>query len=172
MNVTPWLWNELRDLFDTDDGSLPEVRVDYRDPAATGAGYALLRGRAARVVSDKAYFWSKTHDAEGSLDFVSDAAALVASGEAEAFHVVLGGVQSRSAAVPDLGVFVFADQLALDYRMGRAWGPNELEAFFSLLGELASLDPAANLSLEEGVLPDVVARFQNAWRRWSAEHVT
>jgi hypothetical protein len=172
MNLTPWLWNELRDLFDTDDGSLPEVRVDYRDSSATVSGYALLRGRAARVVSDNACFWSKTHDAERPLDSVSNAAALVVSGEAEAFHVVLGGIRSRSVAISDLGVFVFPNQLALDYRMGPAWGPKELEALFGLLGELASLDPDASLSLEEGVLPDVVVRFQNAWRRWSAEHAS
>ncbi len=167
-----WLWTELRDLFDTDDGSLPAVRVDYRDSAATVSGYALLRGRAARVVSDNACFWSKTHDTERPLDSVSNAAALVVSGEAEAFHVVLGGVQCRSAAIPDLGVFVFPDQLALDYRMGPAWGPQELEAFFGLLSELTALDPDAALSLEEGALADVVARFQNAWRRWASEHAT
>jgi hypothetical protein len=172
MNLTPWLWNELRDLFDTDDGSLPEVRVDYRDSSAVVSGYALLRGRAARVVTDNAHFWSKTHDAQRPLDSVSNAAALVVSGEAEAFHVVLGGIQSRSVVIPDLGVFVLPDQLALDYRMGTAWGPKELEALFALLGELASLDPDASLSLEEGVLPDVVYRFQSAWQRWSAEHAT
>src|SRR5262245_34025026 len=116
MKLTPWLWNELRDLFDRDDGSLPEIRVDYVDPAAMVAGYALLRGRAARVVSENAYFWSKTHSAERPLDSVPNAAALVASGEAEAFHVVLAGIQSRNAAIPDLGLFVFPDQLALDYR--------------------------------------------------------
>lgn len=172
MVLTPWLWSELRDLFDLDDGSLPEVHVDYRDSAATVSGYALLRGRAARVVSDKAYFWSKTHDVERPLDSVSNAAALVVSGEAEAFHVVFGGIQFGSVDIPDLGVFVFPDQLSLDYRMGPAWGPSQLEAFFELLGELASLDPDASLSLEEGVLPDVVARFESAWRRWSAEHAT
>lgn len=170
--MTPWLWNELRDLFDTDDGSLPEVRVDYRDSSATVSGYALLRTRAARVVSEYPHFWSKTHDANRPLDSVSNAAALVVSGEAEAFHVVLGGIQTRSVTIPDLGVFVFPDQLTLDYRMGPAWGPKELEALFGLLGELASLDPDASLFLEEGVLPDFVARFQNAWRRWSAEHAT
>lgn len=170
--MTLWLWNELRDLFDTDDGSLPEIRVDYRDAGATVSGYALLRGRAARVVSDNAHFWSKTHDAERPLDSVANAAALVASGEAEAFHVVLGGIQSGRVAIPNLGVFVFPDQLALDYRMGPAWGPKELEAFFGLLGELASLDPDASLSLEEAVLPDVADRFQNSWRRWCAEHAT
>lgn len=86
--------------------------------------------------------------------------------------MVFGGIQSGIVAIPDLGVFVFPDQLSLDYRMGPAWGPSELEAFFGLLGELASLDPDASLSLEEGMLPDVVARFENAWRRWSSEYAT
>ena len=104
------------------------------------------------------------------MDPVSNAAALVVSGEAEAFHLVLGGLQSQAVTIPDLGVFVFPDQLALDYRVGPAWGPSEVEAFFRLLGELAALDQQASLSLEEGVLADVVARFQNAWRRWVAEH--
>lgn len=171
MTLTSWLWKELGDLFDTDDGSLPEVRVDYRESAATASGYALLRQRAARV-SDKAFFWSKIHDAERPLDSVTNAAALVVSGEAAPFHVVFSGIQSGGVSVPDVGVFVFQDQLALDFRMGPAWGPRELEAFFGVLGELASLDPNASLSLHEGVLPDEAARFQNAWRRWSAEHAT
>jgi hypothetical protein len=103
---------------------------------------------------------------------VSNAAALVASGEAEAFHVVFGGLHFRDTTIPDLGVFVFPDQLALDYRMGPAWGPKELEALFQLLDELTALDPRATLTLEEGVLPDVVARFQTARRRWAAGHAT
>jgi hypothetical protein len=172
MKVSPWLWNELRDLYGTDDGSLPEVRVDYMDSAATVSGFALLRERAVRVVSENACYWSNTHDAERPLDSVTNPAALVVAGEAESFHVVLGGIQSESVTIPDLGVFVFPDQLALDYRMGPAWGAKELEALFGLLGQLVALDPRATLSLEEGVPADVVARFQSAWRRWAAEHAT
>ena len=33
MSATSWLWDELHDLFDVDDGSLPEIRVDYTDSA-------------------------------------------------------------------------------------------------------------------------------------------
>ncbi len=32
--MNDWLWTELHDLFDTDDGSLPEVRVDFADKRA------------------------------------------------------------------------------------------------------------------------------------------
>lgn len=35
------LWDELRDLFETDDGSLPEIRVTYREGTVIAAGYAL-----------------------------------------------------------------------------------------------------------------------------------
>jgi hypothetical protein len=172
MKLAMEIWNELRDLFDTDDGSLPEIRIDYANPTAAVSGYALLRKRAARVVSENAYFWSKTNNVECPLDSVPNAAALVVSGEAEPFHVVFGGIQSGGVTIPDLGVFVFQDQLALDYRMGPAWGPKQLGALFELLGELTAFDPHASLSLEEGVRPDVASRFQSAWQRWVSRHVT
>jgi hypothetical protein len=118
-------------------------------------------------VTSNPCFWSKTDDAERPLDSVPNAAAMVVSGEAEAFHVVFGGIQSGSVAIPDIGVFVFPDQLCLDYRMGTAWGPHELEALFALLAELTALDPQASLSLEEGVLAEVADRFHQVWHRWA-----
>jgi hypothetical protein len=165
MKPISWLWTELHDLFDTDDGSLPEIRVNYVEREAMVAGYNLLRRRAARIVTEKPYFWSKVHNAERALDSVSNAATLVVSDEAEPFHVVLGGIQARNTTIPDLGVFVLPDQLALDYRMGPAWGASELEALFQVLLELRDLDPNATVSLEEDVVTEVSRRFESAWRR-------
>ena len=170
MKPTSWRWAKLHDLFDTDDGSLPEIHVNYATRAATVSGYDLLRRRAARVVTEKPYFWSKAHDAECALDSVSNAAAFVVTGEAEPFHVVLGGIQTRSTTIPDLGVFVFPNQLAMDYRMGPAWGASALEALFQVLVELVAFDPSATVSLEENVVTSVAARFQTAWGRWASEH--
>ena len=170
MKPTSWLWTELHHLFDADDGSLPEIRVSYVEREATVAGYDLLRLRAGRVVTEKPYFWSKAHDVERALDSVSNAAALVVTGEAEPFHVVLGGIQARNATIPDFGVFVFPYQLALDYRMGPAWGASEIEALFQVLIELTALDPNATVSLEENVVKEVAGCFESAWRRWASEH--
>jgi hypothetical protein len=170
MSVTSWLWNELHDLFGTDDGSLPEVRINYSDPEATSAGYALLRTRARMVSPENQLFCSITEDTAQPLDSVPNAAALVVTGEADPFHVVFGGIECNGVTIPDLGVFVFQDQLALDYRMGAAWGPAELQAFFQLLCELIAFDPKATIALEESVLPEVVARFRNALRRYRGEH--
>ena len=81
----------------------------------TVAGYALLRSRAAEMATANPSFWSITDDAERLVDSVPNAAALVVSGDAESFHVVLRGIRSGGVTIPDLGVFVFPDQLALDY---------------------------------------------------------
>lgn len=159
-------WAELHDLFETDDGSLPEIRVDFAAPDALVAGYAVLRARAARIVSEAPTFWSIEAE-ERALDSVPNAAELVVSGDAEPFHVVLGGLDVGGVELPDLGVFVTPDQIALDYRMGPAWGPAQLGALFELLRELVRADPAARLTLEEGVRSEVRARFDAAWRRWT-----
>ena len=164
------IWMQLHDLFDTDDGSLPEIHITYANGKATSAGYGLLRSRAATIVSENPTFYSRVHETEQPLDSVSNAAASVVAGEAEAFHVVFGGIAARGTTIPDLGVFVFPDQLALDYRMGPDWGSDELEALFGLLLELTSLDGDAAVSLEESVIAEVAQRFQEVWRRWVAEN--
>ena len=84
------------------------------------------RQRAERVLTEKPYFWSIVHDAEQALDSVSNAAALVVAGDAHPFVVVLGGIQAHDTTIPDLGVFVFPDQLTLFYRMGPDWDLCEL----------------------------------------------
>jgi hypothetical protein len=167
MNATSWLWNEIHDFFDTDDGSLPEIRVDYSDTQATASGFALLRKLAATISPESPCFCSVPGDEERPLDSVPNAAALVVSGQAHPFHVVFDGIQLRGATIPTIGVFVFPDQLALDYRMGAAWRAAEAEALFALLLQLVALDPRATLSLEDGILPELAARFQSAWRRYS-----
>jgi len=141
------LWEELREFFDTDDGSLPEIRLNFSDPRAVTRGLEFLRDH------------SRSH---------TPASPEVA--ESGAFHVVLAGVRSAGVTLPDLGLFVFPDQLALDYRMGPAWGAAEVEGLFALIESLVHLDPTASLSLEDHVEPRAAARFQSAWRRYLEEH--
>jgi hypothetical protein len=170
MNDASWLWRDLRDLFEIDDGSLPEIRVVYADRRAPVAGFGHLRKRAARVVTHNPSFWSNERNEDVALETVPDAAALVVSGSAEPFHVVLGGIESSGVVLPDLGVFVFSDALYLDYRMGPAWSEAEVRALFELLAELMAFDSQSSLSLEEGVVPEVAERFVAVWTRWRAEH--
>jgi hypothetical protein len=170
MESASWLWEEVRDLFEVDDGSLPEVRVNYSEGRATALGYELIQNRAASIVTDRPHFWSKVHAAEVPLSAVPNAAALVVSGESEAFHVVFTGIEFNGTVIPDVGVFVFPDELTLDYRMGSEWNDARVRALFELLAALLALDSKASLSLEDAVLPEIKSRFSEAWQRWCAEH--
>lgn len=74
--------------------------------------------------------------------------------------------------IPDFGVFVIQNQLALDYRMGNDWTPMMLDGFFRLLLDLSVLDDKSFLSLEDRVQTDVTARFQQPWYRFRAENTS
>lgn len=160
--MSQWLWDELHDLFDTDDGSLPEIRVDFDDAGALLSACALLEQRA-RSVGPRSVL--------GPPGTVRDVAALIVAGEpgVEVFHVMFEGLEVDGVTLPELGVFVFPDQLALDYRMGLEWGPRTVGALFELLVEMTQPDTSAALSLEDEEFPEVKARFERAWQRWLTE---
>lgn len=146
-----WLWESLRHLFDTDDGSLPEIRVTYSSRGSAAAGYELLRKRAACVPENA--------PREATADRIP-------------FHAVLAGIEAQGSSLPDLGVFVFDDQLALDYRMGARWSASSLIGLFTLLSELVALDPAALVARVPSGDSSAPDRFASAWNRWSDENAS
>lgn len=168
MSNASWLWDQLHEQFDTDDGSLPDIYIHNLKSDAIVSAYALLRDRATAVVTKCPDYWSTRLQQRLPLDAVPNASTLVLSGEAEPFHVVFGGITAKGVVIPDLGVFVFQECIALDYRMGREWGPPELEAFFELLVELSALDPACRVVLDDGQ-PVSQASFGEAFDRFRRE---
>jgi hypothetical protein len=161
------VWKELRFLFDTDDGSLPEVRVTDLSRDGLATGYAFLRWQAQ--VAPGVAFWHRTLNREEQLDAWPDAAWLVATQEADVFHFLARGIAIDGVILPDLGVFVFPDELALDYRMGPEWDERRVLALFELLRQLAALDPQARVRLDRGILPEVERRFLAAWSAYCHE---
>jgi len=155
------LWEQLRFLFDTDDGSLPKVRVTELSREGVAAIYAFLRARAS--VPPDLLFWHRTLDREERLDAWPNPALLVAGNEAEPFHFLATGLVFDGVALPDLGVFVFPDQVVLDYRMGPELDERRVLALFELLRQLAALDLTGRVRLDRHVLPAVEQRFLAAW---------
>ncbi|MFO7529999.1 MAG: hypothetical protein R6W86_14545 [Marinobacter sp.] len=130
---------DLSRYFVTDDGSLPEVRVSFSDPSVVPVAFKHLYDRGARNVTvNGGYLWIKASEVEKPFLGYEDA-VLVASGDAEAFHVVLANIAGSSTPIPDLGVFVYEDSLDFDYRMGSPWGKDEIQSFIALLVQLCEL---------------------------------
>ena len=92
--------------------------MNFVDKQAMVTAFAQLRSRGKDVTHQGPKFWSVTHSKDCPLESVPNAAALVVLGEAEPIHFVLRDIDVGGVRLPDLGVFVFADQIALDYRMG------------------------------------------------------
>ncbi len=155
-------------LFDTDDGSLPEVRLTGLSGDQAAAVYAQLRA-LAHEINDGAYFWDARADRERLVESVPNAASLVVSGEAEAFHIVLQDPRVGAVALPPLGVFVSPDEVALEYRMGAEWGPSEVAALFALLCELQRTTPGLRVELEDHALAEVRHHFAAAVAQYCAQ---
>ena len=167
MSATDWLWEQVRECFDTDDGSLPGIEIAGLSPEGVASVYAMLRGRS-RLASDSAEFEIRPQEACLPVDSLPHAAALVAAGEAEPFHLCIAGVVAAGVELPVLGVFVLPDAVELDYRMGPDWGPPQVAGFFELLRDCCALDPHARVrSASDGPLEAV--RLEAAWARYRGQ---
>lgn len=163
-------WEKLRPLFDTDDGSLPEVRLTGIGPGGVVGVFGYIRSRA--VLNPDATFWHRSPGREETIAAAPDPAGLVAAGEADAFHVLASGLTIGGTVLPDLGVFVFPDEVALDYRMGTGWGEAEMLALFELLRQLTAFAPGAGVVLEPFVRPEVEALFVSEWEAYCRDSLT
>src|SRR5687768_1955040 len=106
------LYSQIGFLFDTDDGSLPEIHLTDLAANQTPLLYARLRGISTRI-NESATFWDRRANKETAIDSVPDAAERVVSGDADAFHMVLQEPRVGEVTLPPLGVFVFPDEIAL-----------------------------------------------------------
>lgn len=135
-------FEHVRNILHTNDGSLPDIHVDFGHARVVAEAYALIQARAARLTSLHAYYWSKGTGTEVPIRFGDNPARALLAGDAEGFHVVFGGLRSAAGApIPDLGVFVLdAAYLALDYRMGPEWDAAAIRGLFEIMRELRALD--------------------------------
>jgi hypothetical protein len=163
------LWAKVRDCFATDDGSLPGIEIDCLSSAEVSAVYLNLRGRS-HLYNEAAEFWSEVEHASLPIDSVPDAAALVVRYQAAPFHICIDGLVAGGHALPTLGLFIFQDMIAIDYRMGPCWGPGEVKGLFLLLRELCKLAPSAVVKPATGEGPPDPDRFAQAWADFREEH--
>jgi hypothetical protein len=161
------LWAELHDLFDADDGSLPEVAFVDASPREVQALFAFLVQRGS--VDAGFEVWDKLLEAAVPLFAVPDAGARVASGQVTSFHLRLDAIEVEGTVLPQLGAFICADEVALDYRAGTAWTPAVLAAFARLLAELRARAPSAGLHARPDGMPERAdPRFVPAFDRYLA----
>ena len=165
------VWAEAAGCFDTDDGSLPGIEITSMTPSGVSAVYGMLRHRS-HLIGDPPEFWSRTANVSVLVDSVPNAAGMVASGEAEAFHHCVGGITAGGVELPVLGIFVWQNGVELDYRMGLDWTADAVIGFFELLRECCLLDAGATILPAELEGPPYPDRFLRAWSLYNEQSKT
>ena len=156
------LWSKVHDCFETDDGSLPAVELQRLTPLEVGRLYSLIRA-SSQIVDEDPSFWDEEAGMSRALDDVPNAGLLVALGKASVFHFVAEGLSANGALIPALGVQVFQDTIAVDYRMGGEWNERSVFAFFSWLDNLISETAEGILAPSTPEGPPAPDAFMAAW---------
>jgi hypothetical protein len=161
------VWKRLRELFGPDDGSLPEIEIGNLDHKEVQKVFAMLWRRGVDATAGGASYCDCKDEKDYPISCPEEAATLVCSKRAESIHVVLGGIECAGSRIPDLGVFVYPDGIILDYKMGSAWGPRQVEALLVLICEIAKIAP--NMTVRHELWDDV---FFPVWDQFRAARST
>ena len=167
--MTDWLAEALP-IFSRDDGSLPEVEFDVSNAQDIRAAYLFLQSCACRIESRKkaACYWSKSKGVLVPIGLGDDPVPALMSGDTDPLHIVFGGIRSPSGqAVPALGIFVFCDALAIDYRMGSDWDSSAILGLFEILDRIAEITGASKFAHRDNDNEnDEGDRLLRLWTRW------
>ena len=157
-------WDNLLEVFGTDDGSLPDIELDHLSDDEVIRGYEFIRNHAARISSKQPSYWSKSKDCDIPFGFEDNPAIKVVSGEAESFHLRFDGFKSPSGKqIPELGLFVFIDCLSFDYRMGPQWNKESLQGLFELISCMSKDYENVKITHKTNINDDDGSIFKKHW---------
>ena len=141
------LWAQLHDLFDTDDGSLPDLIVENLSSAQVVTIYQWVRSLCDVYTDDgEPTLWHCEQERDVPITSLDSPAQLIISGRAKSFRHGLAELSISGIVIPQLTVAVSPNKIEFDYRMGLEWGPSELDALFDFLWSVQQLAPAATIS--------------------------
>jgi hypothetical protein len=164
------LWDLLHDLFDTDDGSLPEIELTNLNSSQISKIYLFLVSLGKEIKPKGITFWDNELNQARSIDSVENPATLITEYRASPFHIVISSITLDEITIPDLGVFIFQESISMDYRKGTLWTPDKLYALLELLCQIKNLAPEVNISLQESESEEKCRRFQTVLNRLLLEN--
>ena len=150
------------------DGSLPEVEIQFNGASVIAQAYALVQNRALAAKSSMGQYWSKQRQADCAITFGENPAELFLADDAEPFHVVFGGIRaSDGTEVPMLGFFVIgADYVSLDFRMGPEWNANTVIGLFEVVRDLSQLASCVSIRHTCNIFDPDGKIFMSSYEAW------
>jgi len=161
-------WQIASVNFREHDGSLPTVVFDQLKRESVKSLYQFIRENG-QCVSESATVWDNKDEVDVPLMSLDDPCGWLQDGRADPFHCCFGSISMYGTVIPDLGVAVFRDSVEIDFQMGMAWNPRNVDAFFQFLAYLKSL--ATESTIRSGEIEGLMdeASFLRALRPYLDE---
>lgn len=160
-------WPDVKHLFATDDGSLPDIYIRNISHDQTIEIYDWLMKRC-KITGD-ARVWSIEKKQEVLICDLIDPAEAVIDEKVEAFMHGLVELRVDSIELPRLAVTVSKEGISFDYRMGAEWTERAVLALFKLLHQIHLLAPNARIfQTDEGYYSQPNHEFSNAFKSYIA----
>jgi len=164
------LWPQLRDIFETDDGSLPDIFVENLSGDQVQSIYHWVRSQCDVYCDDGApTLWDRVAECVVAITDLDDPAQLVLDGRAEPFRHGLTRFSISDVEIPQLTVAVAPNSIEFDYRMGSEWGPSQVAALFDFLWAIQQLAPDARISHVHEGGSKCSLNFTNAWNQFTRD---
>jgi hypothetical protein len=147
------LWEALSSLFETDDGSLPEVVIGNLDKNAVEQIFQYLKSHADPIEND-VLVWHAQLGEEVPLNSIEGLIDLLYRGEVPRIRILLKNISVDGVSLPPIGCLILPSEVELDYKMGKEWNPEKVFNFLRLLAIFQSMKLDANIHIsDEGEAP-------------------
>ncbi len=165
------IWEEVRSLFEVDDGSLPDIFIESLTAEEVVSLYNKVMSHAS--IYDDPAVWSIEESREMLLKELDDPASLVVQGKTEPFRHGLNQLKFDGVALPELTICVEPTTVSFDYRKGINWGRYEVEALLKFLWDLVhDLPNARVIRADEGSSQNPSVEFSRAWNAYRTYRMT
>lgn len=158
----------LRELMHDNDGSLPDIFIDFGGEALAAEAYALIQSHAVPAPRVLGHFWCQARGRDFDIHHGENPARLLLTGDADSFHVSYDVLHApNGAALPGLGVYLDApERISVNYRRGTDWTDAAILGLFSLVEKVASLAAAWHIEHKGNCDDPDGSRLLLAFRQW------
>ncbi len=158
-------WSEIKDLFEHDDGSLPDIYVENLTAQEIESIYGWVL--SLTEIYGEPTLWSIKENKDVPLASYKNPAQDFNAGEVETFHHTLKEFAINGITIPMLGIRVGEDAIDFDYRMGKEWGEKQVEALFNFLAQIKDKAITAKIfQADEGCYEKPNAKFAKAFEQY------
>lgn len=145
-------WPMVRQFFEADDGSLPEIQLENFTDEQFVSVYESVMSQCSIV--GEPTVWSESNEKDIPLREVARPAHELISGRIEMFRHGLADLRIDGTRLPLLTICLEKGYISFDYSMGSEWNQQTVAALFEFLWQIQQKFPHAPISQNDEGMHD------------------